>query len=383
MRELLHARRSATALLASVSLATGALAQRAPTIRDSAGVRIVEHGVLSRRAAPFRIGVDATVDLDVLRDDPDEELTARRPYLTGRRLSDGRWILIDFATLKLYDERGRYVRTIGRKGSGPGEFRQLREVCVAPGDTIIGISLADRRISTFDSTGKHVRSIVAPGSVLLDPCFPDGSFLVRLAPQGNPASKHSPKLAELMDRVSQVERIRWDGTPVGSLGLLQINSADQTFGDMANIVVGDGRVHVGNGIEPEYRVYSGAGKLLQIVRWQAPRVAVTPEMREERLRRGYLSGPWAREALPYYGRIRLGPNDHVWVPDYRTPGDLSTTFTVFDRGGELIGRIAMPMESPVPVDVPWIGTDRILVGWRERDGAPHLGVHVLISQEPE
>ncbi len=351
--------------------------QTSATIRDSAHVRLVTHGTVRYRLAPFIVEPKATLDLDGLRSDPEEELNGRRPFLTARPLSDGRWIVVDWATLKLFDQRGRYIRTIGREGSGPGEFHQLREVCVTQGDTIIGISLNDRRISVFDSTGKHVRSIVASGDVKQSPCLADGSILVRLKSLTNPASTLASNIASLMDRVAPVERIRWDGSRIDSLGLMQIETLDETFEDYANIAVLNSRIHVGNGSEPEYRVYSSDGDLTQIVRWNAVPVPVTSKMIDARTRRGYPIGRVRREFLPYYAMIRLSANDEVWVQDYRTPGDSMTSYTIFTRTGDLVGRLRMPMASPTPVDVPWIGTDRVLLAWRDVDGSPHLSLHRL------
>jgi hypothetical protein len=43
--------------------------------------------------------------------------------------------------VRVYDARGRYVRVIGRRGQGPGEFRQVMGLTRRPGDTLAAPNL--------------------------------------------------------------------------------------------------------------------------------------------------------------------------------------------------------------------------------------------------
>ncbi|TVP53533.1 MAG: hypothetical protein EA351_15060 [Gemmatimonadales bacterium] len=55
------------------------------------------------------------------------------------RLSDGRFLLADFHDqdrIKVYAPDGRYERSIGRRGEGPGEFLSVASVSRLPGDTV-------------------------------------------------------------------------------------------------------------------------------------------------------------------------------------------------------------------------------------------------------
>ncbi len=352
-------------------------AQQAPRVWDSAGVRIVTHGELATVSAPFEIAKVSTVDFGGLRKNPDEELDSRNPFLVARPLSDGRWIVVDWAALKLFDGRGTFVRTVGRTGSGPGEFRQVRDVCVAPGDTLIAFEFSDRRISVFDSAGTHLRTALIEGRAGPNPCLGDGSILVRGEAAPNPRSKLSRQAAALMDRVAHVERVRWDGVRIGTLGALQVETLDLTFEEVGNIAAGPEHIYVGNGSEPEYRVYNSAGKLLQIVRWQARRTAVTTAMREAASRRGFAPGAAARDFLPVYGALVPGPDAVVWVQDYPLPRAKPPGYTVFDRNGFMLGRTEPPPVSSGRVIVQWIGTNRVALAWRDSDGGAHITVHAV------
>lgn len=89
--------------------------------------------------------------------------------------------------IRVYDERGRFQRRIGRVGDGPGEFRSPSFVWVGNSDELIVYDPALRRITYFGIDGGVLRTVRyrAGGSfragdrrprVVLDR-FSDGSFL--------------------------------------------------------------------------------------------------------------------------------------------------------------------------------------------------------------
>jgi hypothetical protein len=60
--------------------------------------------------------------------------------------------------VKVYDARGRYLRSIGREGSGPGEFDRPSSLGWR-GDTLWVVDTPQTRISLFLPNGRFVRSI--------------------------------------------------------------------------------------------------------------------------------------------------------------------------------------------------------------------------------
>lgn len=79
----------------------------------------------------------------------------RNPFPGAKRTSDGRIIVVDIYVLKLFDSHGSFVRIIGGRGSGPTDLAQLRDVCIAHGDTIVAISYTRRRVAVFDTLGNR------------------------------------------------------------------------------------------------------------------------------------------------------------------------------------------------------------------------------------
>lgn len=61
------------------------------------------------------------------------------------------------ASIVVFDPGGRYLRTIGRAGSGPGEFRSIGLVVVAPGETLHVFDDRNLRRTVIDPSGALVR----------------------------------------------------------------------------------------------------------------------------------------------------------------------------------------------------------------------------------
>lgn len=58
--------------------------------------------------------------------------------------------------IRVFDRAGEYIRTLGRKGEGPGEFARLTGLAFGPDGRILAMDLRAQRITTFDSAGTFV-----------------------------------------------------------------------------------------------------------------------------------------------------------------------------------------------------------------------------------
>lgn len=63
--------------------------------------------------------------------------------------------------VRLYDGAGRFVRSMGRRGSGPGEFRSLTSVWRLAGDTLL-VWDAELQRATRLTTGGHLTATLTP-----------------------------------------------------------------------------------------------------------------------------------------------------------------------------------------------------------------------------
>ena len=371
--------------ITAISAAEGsAQTLRAPTIRDSAGIRIVEHRTIRDLPPAFRIVEKPTLDLGGLQDDLRAELNPRHPFHHAVRLSDGRILVADRSELRLFDAGGKILQVIGREGQGPGEFGQLREACVIPGDTIIAINYSNPRVSVFDRTGAHVRTFTPQGRVAANGCLPDGTLLLEVrAPRVAGAGAGRGRGAA-EDRDVTVHRIRSDGTLVNPVGTFPGGSLDYVFSRTVNLVPHADSIYAGDGRTPQFGVYTATGKLVRIVRWNDPLVAVTAEMVESSAPRPASGStgtapplPPTSATLPAYREMKVDPLGRVWVEDYvLRPARDNPGWTVFSPSGALLGRVSVPKLGTY-LDLVSVDRDQVTLRWRDADGAAHVSFHPL------
>jgi hypothetical protein len=75
--------------------------------------------------------------------------------------SEGRIYAIDGreCTVKVFDAEGRFLRTIGRKGQGPGEFSAPSRNIITPQDDLVVLDVGNRRLSFFKKEGELIKEL--------------------------------------------------------------------------------------------------------------------------------------------------------------------------------------------------------------------------------
>lgn len=153
---------------------------------DSAGVRIAE-------SDPSSSDATCTISEEPILVIGDDETDERQwfSYVRGAgRLSDGSIVAADRATaeVRIYDETGRHLRSMGRKGEGPGEFDDPFQLWVVAGDTLwVGDSMAPWRYNVFTAQGEFVRQ------VNLTPVFPNSSVQGGVLDNGHSVNSRSKR----------------------------------------------------------------------------------------------------------------------------------------------------------------------------------------------
>ena len=73
----------------------------------------------------------------------------------------GNIIVADFRdfVVKIFDSDGKYVKTVSRQGSGPGEHSSLMGMTLNSDDRIVTNDFGNRRFNIFESNGEFVKSI--------------------------------------------------------------------------------------------------------------------------------------------------------------------------------------------------------------------------------
>ena len=101
------------------------------------------------------------------------------------RLSTGEYVvsgIVGGGQINVYSAAGHRVRTIGRKGAGPGELGHTVRLVVGPGDTLTVLDESNLRVQTVTSAGDYVRSFPTPVRVRSFALLPGGDLLYYRSP---------------------------------------------------------------------------------------------------------------------------------------------------------------------------------------------------------
>ena len=362
------------------------------TVRDSAGVTIVENQrpPLDSRLG-WRVGLQATVSIGTAEGDAAYEL-----FRVGgaMRFSDGRIVVANAGTgeLRVYDQNGVHLASWGGQGDGPGEFGAMAPSGLEPwpGDSLMARDPFSARLSIFSMDGTFGRALRLEGgySSVVGP-LPDGSVFAATL---TTFERGEPGTSEIIRPEVEYGILQADGSVQRDLGaypgseLYRVNTVDGspfprpypfprssfqfTWGDLVVITTND---------RYEIRAYRPDGSLARIVRRDHEARAPTRGDLRDAVARQNPDRPEALDevgdmplvdAFPAFGRALVDRLGHLWIEEYRLPGEEHRLWTVFDPEGRALGLLEMPGSFRVRE----IGEDYIL-GTRTDD----LGIEYVES----
>ena len=126
------------------------------TTRDSLGILIVENRAPSEVRAPWILDTSSVIDIGSQSADLNQEFSG---FVIPVLLSDGRIVVANGGTseLRFFGPDGKWIKSVGRRGAGPGEFESLGWLDVGAGDTLRTYDWDLRRLSVFSPAGDFVR----------------------------------------------------------------------------------------------------------------------------------------------------------------------------------------------------------------------------------
>ena len=239
--------------------------------RDSSGVRITSSDVSG--APTWILSPEPALQVGVIDGD--------HPYRFDRieaafRLGDGRLVVADRGSneLRFFSSSGKHVRTVGRRGAGPGEFEFLPAVVKLPGDSLLVHDIRNRRLTLISPEGTISHEAVnaevpflRAGSLL--GTVSDGRLLFRLTPplvvghnQGFrrdtvlvATARRGDSALDTLIRLPSAERFRRGAV-----------THVHPFGHNAVAAAWNGEIVVGTGETHELRILDSVGHLSAIMR---------------------------------------------------------------------------------------------------------------------
>jgi hypothetical protein len=375
---------------------------RAATVRDSAGVAIVENA-FPDSAAVHWWSLAQPPELDIGSAEA-EEVYSVYQVTDALRLSDGRVVVVNggSADIRYYMADGSHLHTTGRRGDGPGEFQRPQRLIVLPPDSVLVVDPA--RTTVLDAAGAYVRDfvpggagtrvnvvgrladgrLVGTGSTVIGESITSGLHRTDIA---FVTLTRSGEVVDTMVTVPGSERtIHVDGAG-GRIESIMVSAPP--FGKTTVYAAAGDVLVVATQESAEIRVFGADGALRRLIRTGAPMPAVTEEhlsawferqresMPAERREQMVTRPDWpdAGKVVPPFSAMEIDDAGNVWIADYddriRTPG----TWSVHDAEGRLIARVRMP-ERFRPMH---IGTDFVLGVERDELDVEHVRLHRLLK----
>lgn len=319
------------------------------------------------------VGVPSTVAQSVAVQAVDTVLTignvdaGPEPYLFFRvssamRLRNGDIAVANCGSgeVRVFDSAGRHVRTFGRAGEGPEEFRTLIRLFPANGDTIGAFDIGLWQVKLFTMDGSFVRVIQTRRSIHIRGRLANGDFIATLARP----DRTLPRGA-ITRYPTWVLRLSPEGEVVDSIGpvpggeALVFSDTGMTIGApmgraLTLTTLGD-HFAVGTQDRAEILLHGPDLRPFRALRTiTSPAPFTDAEFRKfmdaavegmPPAGRATMEGTYGDgtrpESLPAYGTFRRGVDGVLWVQDGRRPEGEPTHWTAY-RDGNAITRVELP-----------------------------------------
>lgn len=243
-------------------------------IKDQDGVQVIENTDKPQIEIPVNFELELTIGES---EDPEASLAQAVGLVVDE---EGRIYIADSkaAKIKIYSPEGKFIRSFGQKGQGPGELNMPSGISLAADGRLLVEDALNRKIVFFSREGefleeKSVATKLGLVNLLLDR---GGNFIGReITVEGNKMyfviKKFKPDLTELF----QLDKIDFPNPLQGKINLLDLMTFYQ-FDSQGNILYAKNDRY-------EFKYYNPEGKLFRIVRKKHKKVKVTKEDIEEML----------------------------------------------------------------------------------------------------
>lgn len=375
------------------------------TIVDSAGVTVVTSAGSAWGARGMSVDTNP-----VLRVGAEEAGPYQFSFISTARLLEGGGIAVvelSANEIRLFNAEGRHLRSVGRRGRGPGEFQVISGLFPRSGDSLVAYDQIERRATIFplaDGDARVVRSQAVPGargSFSAFGAFSDGRLLLY-----NPGSGFRPDLQPGLQWVTS-EVVALDPTDGSARTIVRLPSRQQFVlpgGDTKVVAPLHGAIHAvandgfywGTSDRYEMRFYDTTGTLRRILRRPLEPRPVTPAMIETwiavnletvrkregeaavaKYKQSYEEGPFG-DRVPLFDRAFVDGEGRLWVGLSEWPKSQAAPrrWSIFAPNGAWLGDV----DAPANVRIVDCRDDRVLGIWQAEGEAPYVQVHRLRRQ---
>ncbi len=216
--------------------------------------------------------------------DPEQSFSQVSTFVVD---GEGTLFALDFKDqkIKVFDRSGKYLRSIGKPGQGPGELGMASGIQLTADNTLVIEDATNRRLAQFKPTGEFIKNITTSGMLgLVGILFDDkGNVLGREMGLAEDNSKMFFEIKKfdadlkslfILDKIEFPIPVPGSGTKMNILDLISVYQ----FGPGGNIYYGRNAVY-------EIKIYSPEGKHIRTIQKDYDPVKVTQTDIDEMLER--------------------------------------------------------------------------------------------------
>jgi hypothetical protein len=318
------------------------------------------------------------------------------------RLSNGEIVVANRGTheLRWYDANGSWLRSVGREGAGPGEYRHVSSVLRLRGDSLLVSDAILARHTLYDRAGRLVRSwpmANAGSSAFAEPFaqLSDGSFLSVLSQPTSKPPGHLQYASAVVRSIADAVR----DTLVSFAGGESFNMAcgrggscnvGVPYGVTAMAAALGDRIFVANGERYELLETGPAHGVTRTIRRAVPPVPLTParlafyrDSAEESVKpaaraayRASIARAPVRRTMPYFSALIADDGGRLWLGRPQGAGDAQRAWDVLTPDGALLGTVTLP----AALRVMHIAGGHIVGVTKDDDGVEYIEVRRLIGR---
>ncbi len=378
------------------------------TVRDSAGVRIIENSKPQWGSeATWRFADAPSLDIGVFEGDPEYQLFRVRGAV---RLSDGRIVVANSGTheLRYFGADGTYEQATGSEGGGPGEFKRISVLRRSAGDSVITYDSSNRRVSLFDPAGEFARSFTveaSQGFAFFRERLSDGTFVMSSMEFGSGGRdgrfrdtatwvRHAAEggVLDTIHRFADMEMFMRQSD--GNVMIMGV-----PFGRSTLAAARGTHLLIGTGETFEIREYDETGALVGIIRSLRDPIPLTDadidhyirtdidrteEENRSEARKTWKDFPFPDLMMPY-ANFRMDSAGNLWIEVHadaaaRTASQYerasyAAQWHVFDPDGQWLGVV----EAPAGFRPTDIGADYVLGTWLDELDVEHVQMYELVK----
>ena len=268
--------------------------------------------------------------------------------------------------VKAFGPNGKFLRSIGKPGQGPGEVGRIQDISFTPAREILVNDTGTDRLHYFTLEGKFLRAIPVPGTIGFEWPSQDQRgriFAVQTAIVMDSAT------SELVEFTAEMKKVR----TLFSIQIAKYPVFNPIGPKIRFLPAADGGLIWGVTAQYEINVLDASGKLVKKILKDYDPLPVTKKYRDKFLKEFPLDKSYIKfsDHFPAFLDFRRDDDGRLYVRLYETtPDESGHVYDVFDREGRYMARAVIKGTK-----TPAFRHGRIYTIEQAPDGTPFVRVY--------